>query len=270
MEPIAIALISTLVGTGIGITLAYTLLNKTLTKHSRELIKKAEEDSELLKKEKILQAKEKFLQLKSEHEKAVNERNQQLAVGENRIKQKEHSLNQKLEEVNRKNNENNQLRENLTKQLEINSQKQVELDKQTSIQKAKLESIAELSAQQAKEQLMQLMQDEAKAEAMVLVKDIMDEAQTTANLEAKKLIIKSIQRVGVEAAIENSVSVFNIENDEIKGRIIGKEGRNIRTLENLTGVDVIIDDSPDAILLSCFDPVRREIARLSLQKLVTD
>ncbi|HXK73848.1 MAG TPA: ribonuclease Y, partial [Bacteroidales bacterium] len=166
--------------------------------------------------------------------------------------------------------ENNQLRENLTKQLEINSQKQVELDKQTSIQKAKLESIAELSAQQAKEQLMQLMQDEAKAEAMVLVKDIMDEAQTTANLEAKKLIIKSIQRVGVEAAIENSVSVFNIENDEIKGRIIGKEGRNIRTLENLTGVDVIIDDSPDAILLSCFDPVRREIARLSLQKLVTD
>ncbi|HRR04466.1 MAG TPA: ribonuclease Y, partial [Bacteroidales bacterium] len=234
------------------------------------LIKKAEEDSELLKKEKILQAKEKFLQLKSEHEKAVNERNQQLAVGENRIKQKEHSLNQKLEEVNRKNNENNQLRENLTKQLEINSQKQVELDKQTSIQKAKLESIAELSAQQAKEQLMQLMQDEAKAEAMVLVKDIMDEAQTTANLEAKKLIIKSIQRVGVEAAIENSVSVFNIENDEIKGRIIGKEGRNIRTLENLTGVDVIIDDSPDAILLSCFDPVRREIARLSLQKLVTD
>ncbi|HOS57464.1 MAG TPA: ribonuclease Y [Bacteroidales bacterium] len=270
MEPIAIALISTLVGTGIGITLAYTLLNKTLTKHSRELIKKAEEDSELLKKEKILQAKEKFLQLKSEHEKAVNERNQQLAVGENRIKQKEHSLNQKLEEVNRKNNENNQLRENLTKQLEINSQKQVELDKQTSIQKAKLESIAELSAQQAKEQLMQLMQDEAKAEAMVLVKDIMDEAQTTANLEAKKLIIKSIQRVGAEAAIENSVSVFNIENDEIKGRIIGKEGRNIRTLENLTGVDVIIDDSPDAILLSCFDPVRREIARLSLQKLVTD
>lgn len=270
MEPIAIALISILVGTGVGITLAYTLLNKTLTKHSRELIKKAEEDAELQKKEKILQAKEKFLQLKSEHEKVVNERNQQIAVGENRIKQKELSLNQKLEEVNRKNNENNQLRENLTKQIEINSLKQKELDKQTSIQKAKLESIAELSAQQAKEQLIQLMQEDAKAEAMVLVKDIMDEAHTTANMEAKKLVIKSIQRVGVEAAMENSGSVFNIENDEIKGRIIGKEGRNIRTLENLTGVDVIIDDSPDAILLSCFDPVRREIARLSLQKLVTD
>lgn len=270
MEPITLSLIFALVGIGAGIALSYTLLNKSITKSSRELVKKAEEDAELLKKEKILQAKEKFLQLKSEHEKIVNEKNQQITTAENRIKQKELSLNQKLEEVNRKTNETNTLKENLTKQLEINTQKQAELDKQTSIQKAKLEAIAELSAQQAKEQLMQLMEDEAKADAMVLVKDIMDEAQTTANMEAKKVIIKSIQRVGVEAAMENAVSVFNIENDEIKGRIIGREGRNIRTLENLTGVDVIIDDSPDAILLSCFDPVRREIARLSLQKLVTD
>lgn len=270
MEPITLSLIFALVGIGAGIALSYTLLNKSITKSSRELVKKAEEDAELLKKEKILQAKEKFLQLKSEHEKIVNEKNQQITTAENRIKQKELSLNQKLEEVNRKTNETNTLKENLTKQLEINTQKQAELDKQTSIQKAKLEAIAELSAQQAKEQLMQLMQDEAKADAMVLVKDIMDEAQTTANMEAKKVIIKSIQRVGVEAAMENAVSVFNIENDEIKGRIIGREGRNIRTLENLTGVDVIIDDSPDAILLSSFDPMRREIARLSLQKLVTD
>ncbi len=270
MEPITLSLIFALVGIGAGIALSYTLLNKSITKSSRELVKKAEEDAELLKKEKILQAKEKFLQLKSEHEKIVNEKNQQITTAENRIKQKELSLNQKLEEVNRKTNETNTLKENLTKQLEINTQKQAELDKQTSIQKAKLEAIAELSAQQAKEQLMQLMEDEAKADAMVLVKDIMDEAQTTANMEAKKVIIKSIQRVGVEAAMENAVSVFNIENDEIKGRIIGREGRNIRTLENLTGVDVIIDDSPDAILLSSFDPVRREIARLSLQKLVTD
>lgn len=270
MEPITLSLIFALVGIGAGIALSYTLLNKSITKSSRELVKKAEEDAELLKKEKILQAKEKFLQLKSEHEKIVNEKNQQITTAENRIKQKELSLNQKLEEVNRKTNETNTLKENLTKQLEINTQKQAELDKQTSIQKAKLEAIAELSAQQAKEQLMQLMEDEAKADAMVLVKDIMDEAQTTANMEAKKVIIKSIQRVGVEAAMENAVSVFNIENDEIKGRIIGREGRNIRTLENLTGVDVIIDDSPDAILLSSFDPMRREIARLSLQKLVTD
>ena len=144
------------------------------------------------------------------------------------------------------------------------------MDKQTNIQKQKLESIAELTSEQAKEQLISLMEEEAKADAMVLVKDILDEAKATANNEAKKLVIKSIQRVGAEAAIENAVSVFNIENDEIKGRIIGREGRNIRTLENLTGVDVIIDDSPDAILLSSFDPIRREIARQSLQKLVTD
>ncbi len=274
-------IIGIVIGCVIGILLSYTLLKKTITKSSTEVLqraqeeakaikKKSEEDAELLKKEKILQAKEKFLQLKSEHEKMVNEKNQQIAVGENRIKQKEASLNQKLEENNRKATENNQLKEKLTKQIEANTLKQAELDKQTSIQKAKLESIAELTAQEAKEQLIQLMEEEARAEAMVLIKDIVDEAHNTANLEAKKVIIKAIQRTGVETAMENTVSVFNIENDEIKGRIIGREGRNIRALENLTGVDIIIDDSPDAILLSSFDPVRREIARLSLHKLVTD
>ncbi|MBO4655959.1 MAG: ribonuclease Y [Bacteroidales bacterium] len=263
-------IIGIIAGLAIGIVLSYTLLKNSITKSSKEILKKAEEDAELLKKEKILQAKEKFLQLKSEHEKTVNEKNQQISAAENRIKQKENTLNQKLEEANKKINENNAAKENLKKQLEITTQKQAELDKQTSIQKQKLESIAELTSDQAKQQLISLMEEEAKADAMVLVKDIIDEAKTTANNEAKKVIIKSIQRVGVEAAIENSVSVFNIENDEIKGRIIGREGRNIRTLENLTGVDVIIDDSPDAILLSSFDPIRREIARQSLQKLVTD
>lgn len=266
-----IVLISLILGgTAIGIILSYTLLKKNLVKKSIEVVKKAEEDGELIKKEKILQAKEKFLQLKSEHEKIVNEKNQQINAAENRIKQKESTLNQKLEEVNRKANENNQLKENLNKQLSACNQKQQELDKQTSIQKEKLEAIAELSAQEAKQELIQLMQDEAKADAMVLVKEIIDEAKNTANVEAKKVVIKTIQRTGVEAAMENAVSVFNIENDEVKGRIIGREGRNIRTLENLTGVDVIIDDSPDAIILSSFDPVRREIARLSLQKLVVD
>jgi ribonuclease Y len=250
--------------------LSFTILKDSITKSSKEILKKAEEDAELLKKEKILQAKEKFLQLKSEHEKAVNEKNQQISAAENRIKQKENTLNQKLEEANKKINENNATKENLKKQMEATAQKQAELDKQTAIQKQKLESIAELTSEQAKQQLITLMEEEAKADAMVLVKDIIDEAKNTANSEAKKVIIKSIQRVGVEAAIENAVSVFNIENDEIKGRIIGREGRNIRTLENLTGVDVIIDDSPDAILLSSFDPIRREIARQSLQKLVTD
>ena len=200
----------------------------------------------------------------------TEEKNQQISTAENRIKQKENTLNQKLEEANKKLNENNATKENLKKQLEVTAQKQAELEKQTAIQKQKLESIAELTSEQAKQQLISLMEEEAKAEAMVLIKDIVDEAKATANNEAKKVIIKSIQRVGVEAAIENAVSVFNIENDEIKGRIIGREGRNIRTLENLTGVDVIIDDSPDAILLSSFDPIRREIARQSLQKLVTD
>ena len=263
-------IIGIIVGLAIGIVLSYTLLKNSITKSSKEILKKAEEDAELLKKEKILQAKEKFLQLKSEHEKTVNEKNQQISAAENRIKQKENTLNQKLEEANKKINENNATKENLKKQLEVTAQKQAELDKQTNIQKQKLESIAELTSEQAKQQLISLMEEEAKADAMVLVKDIMDEAKATANNEAKKLVIKSIQRVGAEAAIENAVSVFNIENDEIKGRIIGREGRNIRTLENLTGVDVIIDDSPDAILLSSFDPIRREIARQSLQKLVTD
>lgn len=263
-------IIGIIVGLAAGVALSYTLLKNTITKESKEILKKAEEDAELLKKEKILQAKEKFLQLKSEHEKAVNEKNQQISSAENRIKQKENTLNQKLEEANKKMNENNVLKDNLKKQLEAAAAKQAELDKQTAIQKQKLESIAELSSEQAKQQLIALMEEEAKAEAMVLMKDIVDEAKATANNEAKKVIIKSIQRVGVEAAVENAVSVFNIENDEIKGRIIGREGRNIRTLENLTGVDVIIDDSPDAILLSSFDPIRREIARQSLQKLVQD
>ena len=263
-------IIGIIAGLGIGMGLSFTILKNSITKSSQAILKKAEEDAELLKKEKILQAKEKFLQLKSEHEKTVNEKNQQISAAENRIKQKENTLNQKLEEANKKINENNATKENLKKQLDIAAQKQAELDKQTNIQKQKLESIAELTSEQAKQQLINLMEEEAKADAMVLVKDIMDEAKATANNEAKKLVIKSIQRVGAEAAIENAVSVFNIENDEIKGRIIGREGRNIRTLENLTGVDVIIDDSPDAILLSSFDPIRREIARQSLQKLVTD
>ena len=263
-------IIGILVGIGIGLALAYTLLKNQLTKAGREALKKAEEDGELIKKEKILQAKEKFLQLKAEHEKACNERNQQVASAENRIKQKENTLSQKMEELNRKNTENAAQKENLNKQMAAVAQKQKELDEQIASQKTKLESIAEMTADQAKQQLINLMQDEARADALVMIKDIVDEAKHTANLEAKKVVVNALQRTAVESAVENTVSVFNIENDEIKGRIIGREGRNIRTLENLTGVDVVIDDSPDAILLSSFDPVRREIARLSLQKLVSD
>ena len=263
-------IVGILAGAAIGLGLAYTLFKNQLTKSGREALKKAEEDGELIKKEKILQAKEKFLQLKAEHEKACNERNQQVSAAENRIKQKENTLNQKMEELNRKNAENAAQKENLNKQMAAVAQKQKELDEQIASQKTKLESIAEMTAEQAKQQLVTLMQDEARADALVMIKDIVDEAKHTANLEAKKVVVNALQRTAVESAVENTVSVFNIENDEIKGRIIGREGRNIRTLENLTGVDVVIDDSPDAILLSSFDPVRREIARLSLQKLVSD
>ena len=263
-------IVGILAGAAIGLGLAYTLFKNQLTKSGREALKKAEEDGELITKEKILQAKEKFLQLKAEHEKACNERNQQVSAAENRIKQKENTLNQKMEELNRKNAENAAQKENLNKQMAAVAQKQKELDEQIASQKTKLESIAEMTAEQAKQQLVTLMQDEARADALVMIKDIVDEAKHTANLEAKKVVVNALQRTAVESAVENTVSVFNIENDEIKGRIIGREGRNIRTLENLTGVDVVIDDSPDAILLSSFDPVRREIARLSLQKLVSD
>jgi len=270
-------IIGVIIGIGAGVLIALTILKSSLNKKAnammldaQEALKKANEDGELLKKEKILQAKEKFLQLKSEHEQLVNEKNQQIAAGENRIKQKENTLNQKLEEVNRRNQENVNLRNELTKIIEANKLKQSELDKHTAVQKAKLEAIAELTTQQAKEQLIDLMQEEAKSDAMVLVNEIINEAKNTAAAEAKKIVIKSVQRLGVEAALENAVSVFNIENEEMKGRIIGREGRNIRSLESLCGVDVIIDDSPDAILISSFDPIRREIARQSLVKLVTD
>ncbi|MDR1758458.1 MAG: ribonuclease Y [Bacteroidales bacterium] len=257
-------------GVTVGILIAHTLLKNALTKNSQAILNKAKEDGELVKKEKMLQAKEKFLQLKSEHEHQVREKNQQIAIAENRIKQKENTLNQKMEEVNRRTNENTQLREALNRQMEACKHKQSELDKQTTVQKAKLESIAELTASEAKAQLVQLMQEEAKSDAALLIKEMMEEARNTANMEAKKIVVNTIQRTGVETAMETTVTVFHIENDEMKGRIIGREGRNIRALENLTGVDVIIDDSPDTISLSGFDPLRREIARLSLQKLITD
>jgi len=262
--------ISAVLGIAIGIALSYTMLKNTLQKDSMRLLKDAQEEAELTKKERILQAKEKFLQLKLEHEKQINERNQQMLVAENRVKQKENQINQKTEELNRKQNEVNAAKETLTQQLDVVSRKQIELEKASAQQRDQLEAISNLSQEEAKEHLIKLMEDEAQSEAVNLIKDIMEEAKMTANMEAKKIVVETIQRTAVENVIENSVSVFNIDNDEIKGRIIGREGRNIRALESLTGVDIIIDDSPDAILLSSFDPVRREIARLSLHKLVTD
>ncbi|MDE7091196.1 MAG: Rnase Y domain-containing protein, partial [Bacteroidales bacterium] len=260
---------------GIGLVLAgavvtFAFMQWGLKNRRRKIMAEAREKGEVLLKEKVLQAKEHFLQLKTEHERAVQERNNKVAVAENRIKQKESALNQKNEELQRKNNELSAVKDNLNRQLEAVGQKQAELNKLHAKHIEQLETIAGLSAQEAKRQLVEDLKDEAKSEALSQIKDVINEAKLTANMEAKKIVIETLQRTATEHAVENTVSVFNLENEEIKGRIIGREGRNIRALEALTGVEIIIDDSPDAIILSGFDPVRREIARLSLHKLVTD
>jgi ribonuclease Y len=254
----------------LGIVIANTILKKTLEKKSQQVLKDAEAEGEVLKKEKMLQAKEKFLQLKAEHEKSINEKNNQVTVSENRIKQKEQSVSQKMEELQRKQNEANNLKENLTTQLELVSKKQAELEKSHKRQVEQLEVIAGLSKEDARNQLVEALKNEAKTQALAHIKDIAEEAKLTASKEAKKIVIQTIQRVATEHAVENSVSIFNIESDEMKGRIIGREGRNIRALEAATGIEIIVDDTPEAIILSGFDPVRREIARLSLHALVTD
>lgn len=249
----------------------WAIVNSVVLKRKQKrILAEAEEKGEILKKEKLLQAKEKFLQMKAEYDKNVAERNSNLSRNENRVKQKESELNRKMEELQRKNNELGILKENLNNQLQVVSRKQSEMDKLQAQQIKRLETVAGLSAEDAKAQLIASLRDEAKSEALSQIKDVINEAKLTANKEAQKIVIETIQRTATEHAIENTVSVFNLENEEIKGRIIGREGRNIRALESLTGVEIIIDDSPDAIILSGFDPVRREIARLSLHKLVTD
>lgn len=270
MSSILIFIIIGVSGVIIGGLITGTILNKALERKRDALLKEAMDKAEVIKKDKILQAKEKFLQLKGEYEKFVHDKNEEISKNENRLKQKEGATNQKVEELAKKQKELLTIRQNLQTQVDIVNKKQADLDKAQKVQIEKLESISNLSAQEAKSQLIENLKEEAKSEALVHMKDIIDEAKITANTEAKKIIIETIQRTATEHAIENTVSVFNIESEEIKGRIIGREGRNIRTLESLTGVEIIIDDSPDAILLSGFDPVRREIARLSLHKLVTD
>ncbi len=243
----------------------------------RGTLKKAEEDAENLKRNKLLEAKEKFINMKAEFEKEVAERNSKIQQSENRaqqnevrLQQKEQSLNQRQSEIQRKSNEVDAIKENLDKQLVVVDAKKQELEKMHFQATEKLAAISGLSAEQAKSQLIENIKDEAKTEAMAYVNEMMEEAKMTANKEAKRIIVQTIQRVATETAIENSVTVFNIESDEVKGRIIGREGRNIRALEAATGVEIIVDDTPDAIVLSGFDPVRREIARLALHQLVVD
>ncbi len=259
-----------IVGIGLGALVAYLMIKKSSEGKAQTIIKDAEAEAEVIKKDKMLQAKEKFLQLKTEHEKVISEKNNAVQQSENRIKQKEQSVAQKQEQIQRKDAELDTLRQNLTHQLELVNSKQLEVDKFHRRQVEQLETLSGLKAEEAKAQLVESLKAEAKTDAMSLIKDIVEEAKISANKEAKKVVIQTIQRVATEHAIENSVSVFHIENDEIKGRIIGREGRNIRALEAATGIEIIVDDTPEAIILSGFDPVRREIARLALHQLVTD
>ena len=263
-------LVGLVVGLALGIAAAASVLRNAITRKGQQVLKEAESEGEVIKKEKILQAKEKFLQLKSEHEKRFNERNSAMLNNENKLKQKEISFSQKMEEVQRKQKEVETMKTNLTGQLDQLNKKQTDIEKMHKQHIEQLEIISGLSAKEAKAQLVETLKSEAKNEAMVAIKDIVDEAKFTAQTEAKKIVIETIQRTSTEYAIENAVSVFPIENDEIKGRIIGREGRNIRALEAATGVEIIVDDTPEAIILSCFDPVKRETARLALTKLVTD
>ncbi len=242
----------------------------TLNGRKEEIIQKAEMEAENIKKEKILQAKEKFLQLKSDHDKLINEKNSQIRETEQRLKQKENSLNQQSNELCRKQNETDAIRDNLKKQVEVVTRKSEEYDNLRAEAIRQIENIAGMTAAEAKNQLMESMKAEARTQAQSYINDVMDEARLNASKEAKRIVINTIQRTASETAIENAVTVFNIESDEIKGRIIGREGRNIRALEAATGVEIVVDDTPEAILLSAFDPVRREVARLALHQLVID
>jgi ribonucrease Y len=262
-----IGLLLGLIGGGAG---AYYVQNMLLKKRSEQIVRDAEVEAESIKKEKMLQAKEQFFKLKEEHETAVKEKDRRLQSLEDKVKSKENTLNQKIEDLGRKEKE----REKIVADFELKSQsielKSQELDKMQQKRVLELTKISGMSAEDAKNHLMDALKDEARTGAMVHIKEIMEEAKLSANVEAKKIVIQAIQRVATEQAVENAVSVFNIESDEVKGRIIGREGRNIRALEAATGVEIIVDDTPEAIMLSCFDPVRRELARLALHQLVSD
>jgi ribonuclease Y len=262
--------IGVVVALGLGFAGAWFLNNSVLKSRKESLISEAMKEGETIKEKKILQAKERFLELKAQHEKEVNERNNKIKQSEDRIRNREKELSQQTENLKKKDKEIEQQKESFNKQLEITQKKQQDLDKNNQKAISLLEEISKMTPQQAKDSLMEQLKEDARNAAAGQIQAIVDEAKVKANQEAKKIVIQTIQRTAVEHAVENSVSVFNIENDEVKGRIIGREGRNIRALEAATGVEIIVDDTPEAIVLSCFDPVRREIARLSLHQLVTD
>jgi ribonuclease Y len=238
--------------------------------HAQHLLKEAELRAETIREKKEVEAKARFVQLKAEHEKEVLEKSKRINESENRIRQKEQAINQKTEQLEKQIKENDAIKQSLNKQIEVINHKQAELDKHQEEHNRRLEKISGLTAEEAKAQLIEGLKQEAHSQALAIQQEIVDDAKQKANKEARKIIIQSIQRTAAEQAIENAITVFSLESDEIKGQIIGREGRNIRAIEAATGVDLIVDDTPEAIILSCFDPLRREIARLSLQRLVTD
>jgi ribonucrease Y len=271
--PIIIGVVALIAGIILGKFLFAKNTKKQLEeaeKEAQKLISDAQLQAETLKKEKQLEAKERFVQLKAEHDKEVFQRNQKLSDAENRLKQKEQSINQKDQNVERLIKDNESIKETLNRQIEVVNIKRTELEKHQEEHIRRLEKVSGLSAEEAKSQLIESLRQEANSHALILQQEIIDEAKLRANKEARKIIIQTIQRTASEQAIENAITVFNLESDEIKGSIIGREGRNIRAIEAATGVDLIVDDTPEAIILSSFDPLRREIARLSLQRLVTD
>jgi len=237
---------------------------------AQKTISDAQTAAETLKKEKLLEAKERFVQLKAEHDREVLEKTRKIGESENRIKQKEVTINQKEQALDKQIKDNESIKENLNRQIEVVNVKRTELEKHQEEHIRRLEKVAGLSAEEAKAQLIESLKQEAHAQALAIQQEIVDDARQKANKEARKIVIQTIQRTAAEQAIENSITVFNLESDEIKGQIIGREGRNIRAIEAATGVDLIVDDTPEAIILSSFDPLRREIARLSLQRLVSD
>ncbi len=267
---------------GVVALIAGIILGKVIfSKNTKKLLDEAEQQSEktiadakiqaeTLKREKLLEAKENFVQLKAEHDKEVFQRNQKLNEGENKVKQKENAINQKEQHLEKLVKDNEAIKQTLNRQIEVVNIKRTELEKHQEEHIRRLEKVAGLTAEDAKAQLIESLKQEAHSQALIIQQEIVDDAKLRANKEARKLIIQTIQRTAAEQAIENAITVFNLESDEIKGSIIGREGRNIRAIEAATGVDLIVDDTPEAIILSSFDPLRREIARLSLQRLVTD
>ena len=254
----------------VGFIIGYAVFRYIIDSQYKDAMAKAEKDTEVLKEKKLLEVKEKFLNKKSELEKEVQQRNHKFQQNENRLKQKEITLNQRLDEMNRRKQEVEQQQQRIDNDKKLLMVKEQELEKQKELERAKLEELSGLSAEEAKNRLVESLKDQAKLDAASYINEIVDEAKLNANQQAKKIVIQTIQRVATETAIENSVSVFHIESDEVKGRIIGREGRNIRALEAATGVEIVVDDTPEAIVISGFDPVRREICRLALHQLVSD